>query len=212
MTSAGSYTLKEEIASSVIHGLGLVLSIAGLVVLLMAAVSSGDTWNIVSFSIYGSTLIIMFLSSTLYHSIPHETAKRVLKILDHCAIYLLIAGTYTVFTLGPLRGPWGWSLFGVVWGLGLAGVVFKVMFAGRFRMLSVGIYLGMGWLVLIAIVPLIKALPTGGIAWLVAGGLAYSLGVIFYVMKRTRFTHSIWHVFVLVGSICHFTAVLLYVA
>ena len=208
-----SYALPEEVANTLVHGFGLVLSILGFVVLVMIAVNAGDPWNTVSFSIYGASLILMYLSSTLFHAMLADGVNmHHLKVCDHCAIYLLIAGTYTVFTLGPLRGPWGWTLLGVVWGLGFAGVVFKVMFGGRFRPLSLAVYLGMGWIILIAIVPLAEVLPAGGIALLFAGGLAYSLGVIFYVYEGIPYNHAIWHVFVLMGSICHFIAVLLYVA
>ncbi len=208
IAGVGGYSFREEVANSVTHGLGALLSVAGLVALVVMAVRAGDTWMVVSFSIYGSTLIAMYLASTFYHAIPAIKAKRILKVIDHSTIYLLIAGTYTVFTLGPLRGPWGWSMFGVVWGLAAAGIVFKIFFTGRFKALSITVYLLMGWICVVAIPPLVKALPASGLAWLVAGGLAYSLGVIFYGVKRIPFNHAIWHLFVLAGSVFHFLAVL----
>ncbi len=202
------YSFREEVANSVIHGLGVVLSIAGLVGLVIMAVRAGDRWMVVSMSIYGSCLITMYLASTLYHAIPAQKAKKVFKVLDHSAIYLLIAGTYTVFTLGPLRGAWGWSIFGTIWGLAIAGIVFKIFFAGRFRAFSITLYLLMGWLCVIALPTLVRAVPPEGLAWLVAGGLAYSLGVVFYGVKRIPFNHAIWHLFVLAGSAFHYLAVL----
>jgi hemolysin III len=208
IVETGGYSFREEVANAVTHGIGALLSIAGLVALVVISVSSGDKWMIVSSSVYGSTLILMFLASTFYHSIPAQRAKRILKVLDHSAIYLLIAGTYTVFTLGPLRGPWGYSIFAVVWVLALAGIIFKIFFTGRFRALSITLYLLMGWIVIIALPPLVKALTTESLIWLVAGGLAYSLGTIFYGFKRIPFNHAIWHLFVLAGSVFHFIAVL----
>ncbi len=202
----------EEIANSVTHGVGLLLSIAGLVILIvLAAPPSAGACRVVSFSIYGSSMILLYAASTFYHSFPQERVKNIFKIIDHSAIYLLIAGTYTPFTLVLLRGAWGWSLFGTIWGLALAGIIFKVLFVKKFKVLSVIIYLIMGWLVLIAIVPLVKNIPSGGLGWLVAGGVLYSLGVIFYSWNRFRFHHSVWHLFVLGGSICHFLAILFYV-
>lgn len=204
-------SLMEEIANSVTHGVGLLLSIAGLVILVVLASIYGDAWRVISFSIYGSSMILLYAASTLYHSFPQERVKNIFKIMDHSAIYLLIAGTYTPFALVLLRGAWGWSLFGTIWGLALAGIVFKVLFVKRFKVLSVIIYLMMGWLVLIAIQPMVKNIPFGGLGWLVTGGMLYSLGVIFYSWDKFRFHHSIWHLFVLGGSICHFFAILFYV-
>lgn len=204
-------SLMEEIANSVTHGVGLLLSTAGLVILVVLASIYGDAWRVISFSIYGSSLILLYAASALYHSFPQERVKNIFKIMDHSAIYLLIAGTYTPFTLVLLRGAWGWSLFGTIWGLALAGIVFKVLFVRRFKVLSVIIYLIMGWLVLIAIVPMVKNIPSGGLGWLVTGGVLYSLGVIFYSWGKFSFHHAIWHLFVLGGSICHFFAILFYV-
>jgi len=210
-TATRPYSLAEEVASSVTHGLGVILSITALIVLATLAARSGDTWRVVSFSIYGSTLIMMYLSSALYHSFQKPEVKKVLRYLDHSAIYLLIAGTYTPFTLVTLRGPWGWTIFGLVWSFAFVGLLMTVMGAGRSRLLASLIYIGMGWIIVIAIKPLVETIPPGGIAWLVAGGLFYTLGVIFYVWKKLPFNHAIWHLFVLGGSLCHFFAILFYV-
>ncbi|MEI6514371.1 MAG: hemolysin III family protein [bacterium] len=205
------YSVREEIASSLIHGIGVGLAIAALVVMAVFSSMRGTVWHVVSCSIYGATLVLLFSASTLYHSLPWPRVKRTLKILDHSAIYLLIAGTYTPFLLGPLKGPWGWSLFGVIWGLALGGVAFKLFFAGRFKLLSTLIYVGLGWIVVVAIRPLWHSLPLGGLLWLVAGGVFYTVGTVFYLGRRIPYNHAIWHVFVLAGSLCHFFSVLLYV-
>jgi hemolysin III len=197
----------EEIANAITHGIGLLLSIAGFVVLLVLAALRGTAWHIVACSIYGATLICLYTASTLYHAVISPRVKRALRIFDHSAIYLLIAGTYTPFLLVSLRGPWGWSLFGVVWGLALAGVLFKFWFVERFAMLSTAVYIAMGWLVLIAAKPVITHLSLTAIIWLLAGGLAYTGGVIFFAAKRIPYSHAIWHLFVLAGSICHYFAV-----
>jgi hemolysin III len=210
-TTVKRYSLAEEVASSATHGLGVVLSISALIILTTLAARSGDIWRVVSFSIYGSTLIIMYLSSVLYHSFQEPGIKRVFRYLDHSSIYLLIAGTYTPFTMINLRGAWGWTLFGIIWGLAAFGLLMTVLGIGRSRVLASLVYIGMGWLVVVAIKPLLEAVPPGGIAWLVAGGLFYTLGVVFYVWKRLPFNHAIWHLFVLGGSVCHFFAILFYV-
>jgi len=210
-TTAKRYSLAEEVASSATHGLGVVLSISALIILTTLAARSGDIWRVVSFSIYGSTLIIMYLSSVLYHSFQEPGIKRVFRYLDHSSIYLLIAGTYTPFTMISLRGTWGWTLFGIIWGLAAFGLLMTVLGVGRSRVLASLVYIGMGWLVVVAIKPLLEAVPPGGIAWLVAGGLFYTFGVVFYVWKRLPFNHAIWHLFVLGGSVCHFFAILFYV-
>jgi hemolysin III len=198
----------EEIANAITHGIGLLLSIAGFVVLLVLAALRGTAWHIVACSIYGATLICLYTASTLYHAVISPRVKRALRIFDHSAIYLLIAGTYTPFLLVSLRGPWGWSLFGVIWGLALAGVLFKFWFVERFAILSTAVYIAMGWLVVIAAKPVITHLPLTAIIWLLAGGLAYTGGVIFFAAKRIPYSHAIWHLFVLAGSICHYFAVL----
>ncbi len=210
-TAIRRYSLAEEVASSVTHGLGVALSITALIILTTFAARSGDAWRVVSFSIYGSTLIMMYLSSVLYHMFQRPGVKRIFRYFDHSAIYLLIAGTYTPFTLVNLRGTWGWTLFGLIWGLAAFGVLMTVLRVGRSRILASLIYIGMGWLVVVAIKPLLEAVPPGGIAWLVAGGLFYTLGVVFYIWKRLPFYHAIWHLFVLGGSVCHFIAIFKYV-
>jgi hemolysin III len=198
----------EEIANAITHGIGLLLSIAGFVVLLVLSALRGTAWHIVACSIYGATLICLYAASTLYHAVISRRVKRALRIFDHSAIYLLIAGTYTPFLLVSLRGPWGWSLFGVIWGLALAGVLFKFWFVERFAILSTAVYIAMGWLVVIAAKPVVTHLRLTAIIWLLAGGLAYTGGVIFFAAKRIPYSHAIWHLFVLAGSICHYFAVL----
>jgi hemolysin III len=198
----------EEIANAVTHGIGLLLSIAGFVVLLVLATLRGTAWHIVACSIYGATLICLYAASTLYHAVISPRVKRALRIFDHSAIYLLIAGSYTPFLLVSLRGPWGWSLFGVIWGLALAGVLFKFWFVERFAILSTAVYIAMGWLVVIAAKPVITHLSLTAMIWLLAGGLAYTGGVIFFAAKRIPYSHAIWHLFVLAGSFCHYFAVL----
>lgn len=205
--------LIEEIANSATHGIGFLLSIAGLIVLVVLAKIHGDAWRIVSFSIYGGSLIILYAASTLYHSFSFSSGRinYIFKIIDHSAIYLLIAGSYTPFVLVSLRGAWGWTFFGTIWGLALAGIMFKMVFVKRFLILSTASYLIMGWLALIATPPIIKNIPFRGIGWLVAGGIFYSVGVIFHFWDKLPFHHAIWHLFVLGGSICHYFAILFYV-
>jgi len=200
----------EEIANSVSHGVGLVAALVGVPFLVVAAVDGGEAAAIVGVSIFGLTLVMVFLTSTLYHAVSHPGAKPVLRIIDHVAIYLLIAGTYTPLTLGVMRGGWGWTLFGIVWALGLAGVILKIVAGVRYPRLSVGLYIAMGWLVVIAIKPLWDSLPVGGLLWLLAGGVAYTEGVVFYVADRTRYAHLAWHLCVLAGASCHFIVVLKY--
>ena len=197
-----------ETANSITHGLGAGLSVLALVLLTVSAALHGSARHVVGAAIFGSTLVLLYTVSTLYHALSQPRAKRVFHILDHAAIYLLIAGTYTPFCLSTLRGGWGWSLFGVIWGLALLGVGFKTVCTGRFEGLSTGIYLAMGWVVVVAAVPLWHALPGRGLAWLLAGGLCYTAGVAFYIWHRLKFHHAVWHVFVLGGSICHVLAVL----
>ncbi len=202
---------KEELANSLTHGLGLVLSVAGFVALLVLAILHGSALQIVSCSVYGSTLVCLYAASTVYHIVQSRRFKRILKIIDHSSIYLLIAGTYTPFTLVILRGGWGWTLFGLVWGLSLFGILFKVWFVDHFKIVSTAVYIIMGWLVVIALKPLLAMVPGGAIAWLFAGGLSYTVGVVFFAWHKFPYNHAIWHVFVLVGSVCHYFAVLLYV-
>jgi len=206
-----AYPRAEEIANRLTHGLGALLGVAGLVLLVVASARHGTAWHVVSTAIFGTSLVLLYSASTAYHSVAGEGIRRLLRKFDHAAIFVLIAGTYTPFVLVTLRGPWGWSLFGVVWGLAVTGVTLKFWFAGRFRVVSTLIYLGMGWLVMIAIKPLMAALPAGGLKLLVAGGLCYTGGAVFYLWKRLPYHHAIWHLFVLAGSICHWAAVFFYV-
>jgi hemolysin III len=201
----------DELANSITHGVGLLLATVGVLALIVLASLHGSTRHIVTCSIYGSTLVFMYAASTLYHSVQLPRAKHVLRIIDHSAIYLLIAGTYTPFTLVQIRGGWGWTLFGLVWGLTVVGIAWKALFIRRFAIVSGIIYVLMGWMVVIAAKPLLQRVPPGAIAWLVAGGVAYTAGLVFFASKRIPHHHAIWHVFVLVGSICHYVAVLLYV-
>ena len=210
-TKKNQYTLAEEIAHAITHGVGLLLSVAGLVVLIVLASLRGDAWHVVSVSIYGATLVLLYSASTFYHALPAPRAKRVFRTLDHAAIYVLIAGTYTPFMLVNLRGGWGWALFGVVWGLAVLGIVLEAVAKQRVRVLSVILYLGLGWLIAIAVKPLMQSVEPGGLVLLVAGGLAYSVGVVFYGWKRLPYHHAVWHLFVMAGSLFHFFAVLFYV-
>lgn len=211
MTPLPSYTLREEIASSITHGVGAVLAIAGLAVLVAFATLHGDAWHVVGCSIFGAALILCFTASTLYHSVQVERAKRLLRTLDHTAIFLLIAGTYTPFLLVNLRGPWGWSLFAVVWTLTLLGIALRLFLKGRLHGLVVSIYIAMGWIVVVAAKPMFEHVGTGGLILLAAGGLAYTAGVAFYKWRRLPYNHAIWHGFVLAGAALHFFAVLFYV-
>src|SRR5215218_8751517 len=201
----------EEVANCATHGLGLALSVAGFVALVALAWGYGDAWLIASCGVYGASLVALYLASTLYHGVRAPRAKELFQAFDHCGIYLLIAGTYTPFTLVTLRGPWGWTLFGLVWGLALAGIAFRVLYGARFRAVAVGSYVLLGWLCVIAVKPILETVPLGALAWIAAGGLAYTTGVFFFAAKRIPHHHAIWHLFVLGGSVCHYVAVLLYV-
>ena len=207
-------TLGEEIANSVSHGAALLAAVAGTPVLLVGAVRHGDRLNVAGASIFAATMVLLYFTSMLYHALPATRgAKRLFQVLDHSAIYLLIAGTYTPFTLGVLRGPWGWTLLALIWSMALAGVVLKAVAGMRFPRLSTGIYLAMGWIVVIAVEPMWQLMPGWGLFWLVAGGLAYTLGVAFYATDwRLRYGHFVWHLFVAAGTACHFIAVLNYAA
>lgn len=200
---------REEIANALTHGLGVLLAVgAGSVLIAEAAVQAGVR-EVVGASVFVATLILLYTASTLYHLATHPEVKSRLKVLDHCAIFLLIAGTYTPFTIAAMRGGWGWSLFGVIWGLAIVGIVLKLFFTGRFRYLSTATYVGMGWLVVVAFVPLTQALEPAALGWLIAGGVCYTAGTIFYHNHRLFYSHAIWHLFVLAGSVCHFAAVAL---
>jgi hemolysin III len=191
--------------------LGAALSVAALVVLVVFASAHGSARHVVSVSLFGATLVFLYMASTLYHSLARTRAGRVLEIIDHAAIYLLIAGTYTPFTLVTLRGPWGWSIFGVVWGLAVAGMAIEAFWVNRPSWAPVIVYVGMGWIVVVAIRPLLAALPTAGWGLLLAGGLTYTLGTLFYLLEKVRYMHAVWHLFVLGGSALHFFAVMFYV-
>jgi hemolysin III len=206
-----NYSIGEEIANSVTHGVGLILAIAGLAVLTAFASRLGNAWHVVSCTIFATTLILQYTFSTLYHSIQRPRAKSVLRVFDHSAIFLLIAGTYTPFMLVNLRGTWGWTLFGIVWTLALLGVLFQVSPLRRWQGISLALYIGMGWIVVIAIKPMLASVAPGGLILLLLGGLAYTSGVVFYLWERLHYNHAIWHGFVLAGSILHFFAVLFYV-
>lgn len=202
----------EEIANGVSHGVGLLAAVGAAPVLVLSAVRRGGAADIVGASVFAATIVLLYLTSTLYHALPRNRAKRVFRVLDHGAIFLLIAGTYTPFTLGVLRGTWGWTLLGLVWGLAAAGVTLKAVGGVRYPVVSTCLYLGMGWLVIIAARPLWLRMPPSGLLWLVAGGLAYTAGVAFFAAERIRYSHFIWHLFVLAGTVCHFIAVLWYAA
>lgn len=202
----------EEVANSVSHGIGLLAALVAFPVLIMAALARGDAVAIVGAGVFATTLVLLYLASMLYHALPGSRAKRVFQVLDHSAIYLLIAGTYTPFTLGVLRGPWGWTLFGLVWSLAAAGTLLKTLGGLRSAALSTWTYLAMGWLILIAAEPAWTLLPEWGLVWLIAGGVAYTAGAVFFAVERIRYFHFIWHLFVVAGSACHFVAVLRYAA
>ncbi len=203
------YTIHEEIWSSIAHGIGIILSTAGLVILVVLSSLKGDVWAIVSTAIFGASTIILYTSSTLYHAIPNPEVKKIFKKIDHISIYYLIAGTYTPFLLVNLRGTTGWVLFGIIWGLTLIGTILKIcMPANGTKVWSISLYLIMGWLIVFASKQLISAIPTIGLVFLVLGGLFYTVGILFYVWKSKRYTHSIWHFFVLAGTIMHFFAIL----
>lgn len=199
--------IRDEIASALTHGLGAVAALAGGAVLITLAALYGDGWQLGASIVFGVSLLLLYVASTLYHAIQHPVAKGRLKVFDHCAIYVLIAGTYTPFTLIGLRGPWGWGLFIAIWTLALAGVVFKLFYTGRFKLLSTVIYIAMGWLVVVAIKPMLASLDAWTLGWLLLGGVFYTLGTYFYHRESIRFSHAIWHLFVIAGSVCHYIAV-----
>lgn len=201
----------EEIANAVSHGIATVASIVAIPILVIGAARTGGTLAAVGAAVFGATLLLLYLASTIYHALPAGKAKRVFLIIDHCTIFLLIAGSYTPFTLGVLRGAWGWSLFGAVWGLALFGILLKSIVGARYQNLSTALYLGMGWLVVVAVQPMLEVVPVPGLLWLLAGGLSYTLGVVFFHFDyRMRYAHFIWHLFVITGSFCHAVAVFWY--
>ncbi len=202
------YTLGEEIFNSVSHGVGALLAIAGTVVLIVMTALYSDPWGVVSSAVYGGALIILYTMSTLYHAITNEKAKQVMRVMDHVTIFLLIAGTYTPITLVTLRGTLGWVLFGFIWGAAALGIVLNAIDLERFRKISVVCYIIMGWAIIAAIVPLINSLPTISLVFLLIGGVLYSVGVIFYAIKKIKYFHSIWHLFTIGGSVFHYFAIL----
>jgi len=201
-------TVGEEIFNSITHGIGVLLSIAALVLLVVHAVGKGDVWHVVSYTIYGSSMVLLYLSSTLYHSFTNEKIKNLFARFDHAAIFLLIAGTYTPFLLTVLRGTLGWTLFGIIWGVAITGVVIRSIYLTRFRKLMVALYLAMGWMFVVAVGPMMRNLPQLSIIFLFLGGIFYSAGVVFYMWRNLKYGHGIWHLFVLAGSIMHFFAVM----
>jgi hemolysin III len=212
MKNALTFTsTRDELASSVVHGIGAALSAAALCILVSLAALRGDAWRVVSFSIYGSALVLLYLVSTLYHSFRSRGVRRVFQILDHSFIYILIAGTYTPFCLVTMNGWAGWALFGTIWGLAVIGVTLNTALFGRFLFFSQAMYVAMGWLVVAAIYPLWRALPPAGLAWLAGGGVLYTAGLVFFGWRAFPFHHTVWHLFVIAGSACHFFAMLLYV-
>lgn len=211
MSSNSLYSPKEELANSITHGFALILSLVGFAVLLYFAVTERGWLHIASCSLYGATLVFMYTASTLYHGLTSPHAKDLFRRVDHCAIYLLIAGTYTPFTLINLRGSWGWALFGAIWAMAVGGIVFRTICADRFPVLAVLYYVAMGWLAIVAIKPLFASVPLPGLLWVAAGGLCYMLGIVFYVSHRLAYHHAYWHVCTTAGSVCHYFAVMFYV-
>jgi len=210
MKSHSQYTLTEELFHSISHGIGAALALAGLVILLFLATEKGDAWRIVSFSIYGGSLILLYVASTLYHSFQDKRIKEFFRRCDHLSIFLLIAGTYTPVAIISLRGLWGWTLFSLIWGFAVLGIIYELLFLGRNKWITVAIYLGMGWLGVVAMKPMLTMVPRGLLWWILAGGLFYTGGVLFYVRKEMRYHHVLWHFFVLFGSACHFLGFLFY--
>jgi hemolysin III len=204
LTQKREMTQSEEIVNAITHGVGVLLGTIGLIVLLVSARNSGNTWHIVSYSVYGTTLIFLYLASTLYHLMPRGRVKDIFKVIDHAAIFLLIAGCYTPITLIALRGRLGWTIFVIVWTIAIAGVVFKVFFIKKFKLLSTAMYVAMGWIIVFAIKPLIELLNTKSLMFLVAGGITYTLGAVVYSLKGIKYNHAIWHFFVLGGSTFHY--------
>ena len=203
---------REEIANTISHGLGLVLALVALPVLVLSAMRAGDVRFLVGVSVFGATMVLLYLASTLYHSTTHEAAKQMFRLFDHTAIFLLIAGTYTPFALGVLRGPWGWSMLAAVWTLAIVGIVLKVIARTRHSQISIVLYVVMGWMAVVAVKPMFALIPMPGILLIFAGGIAYTGGLAFFAAQRIRYNHFIWHLFVIAGTICHFFAVLWYAA
>ena len=206
------YSSREEVANSISHGLGLLLALVALPVLVLAAIEVGNVRFLVGVSVFGGTMVLLYLASTLYHSISHEAAKQLFRVFDHTAIFLLIAGSYTPFSLGVLHGPWGWSLLAIVWTLAIIGITLKIRKRTRHSRMSIVLYVIMGWLAVVAVKPMVMLIPVPGILLILAGGLAYTGGLAFFAAQRIRYNHFIWHLFVIAGTTCHFFAVLWYAA
>ncbi|HEU4478717.1 MAG TPA: hemolysin III family protein [Pyrinomonadaceae bacterium] len=206
------YSSREEVANSISHGLGLLLALVALPILVLAAIEVGNVRFLVGVSVFGGTMVLLYLASTLYHSISHETAKQLFRVFDHTAIFLLIAGSYTPFSLGVLHGPWGWSMLAIVWTLAIIGITLKIRKRTRHSRISIVLYVIMGWLAVIAVKPIVMLIPVPGILLILAGGLAYTGGLAFFAAQRIRYNHFIWHLFVIAGTTCHFFAVLWYAA
>ncbi len=211
LSETHTFSRGEEIANAITHGIGTILSIIGLTLLIVFSVQFGNVWHVVSFTVYGTTMLLLYTSSTLVHSFPHGRVKDLFEIFDHSSIYLFIAGTYTPFLFVIIQGTVGWTLFGVVWGLAVAGIVFKIFFVKRFVLVSTLLYIAMGWLIVLAWDPLASSLAGPGLNLLVVGGVLYTIGSIFYVWRGFPYHHAIWHIFVLGGTITHYLAILLYV-
>lgn len=210
MSNTHIFTKKEEVANAIIHGIGAVLSVIALITLIISASESGTAWHVTSFTIYGVTMLLLYVSSTLVHSFPQGRVKDIFEICDHASIYLFIAGTYTPFLFLVVKGALGWTLFGIVWGMALVGVVFKLFFTKKFLYLSTVLYIIMGWLIVFAWKPLVISLAPGGLVLLVIGGVLYTVGAVFYVWRMFPFHHAVWHVFVLAGTVVHFFGVFYY--
>ncbi|HAN78548.1 MAG TPA: hemolysin D [Bacteroidales bacterium] len=211
MRKAPTYSKLEETMNVATHGLGLVLAIPALIFLILEAVGRGNAWHIVSFTIFGVSMIILYAASTFYHAAKDEKTRKHLQVFDHASIYVLIAGSYTPYTLVTLNGAWGWSIFGVTWGLAIAGVILKIFFTGKYNLVSTLGYVGMGWIAVLAIKPLMENLEQGGLFWLFLGGIFYTVGAVLYQIKRIPLNHAVFHVFVLLGSASHFVSVYWYV-
>jgi len=201
---------REEVANTISHGIGLVMAVVALPVLVHSAMEAGDLRFLIGVSVFGATMVLLYHASTLYHSVTHDAAKRLFRLLDHTAIFLLIAGSYTPFALGVLRGPWGWSMLAAVWTLAIVGITLKTIQRTRHSRISIVLYLLMGWLAVIAVKPILSLVPIPGIALILAGGIAYTGGLVFFAAHRLRYNHFIWHLFVIAGTTCHFFAVLWY--
>ncbi|NOX85760.1 MAG: hemolysin III family protein [Chlorobi bacterium] len=208
---AREYPETEEKLNVITHGTGFLLSVGALVVLVLRSSLFGTAVHIVSAAIYGTSLVVLYFASTAFHMAKDRKVRNRLNVFDHASIFLLIAGTYTPFVLVTLQGPWGWSIFGVVWGMAVAGIILKLFYTGRYNLLSTIIYVAMGWVMVVAIVPLVRALPLGGLMWLLAGGVSYTVGAGLFLLNKLPYNHAVFHVFVLLGSICHFVAVYRYV-